>query len=158
MASLPLYFLPLCLSLAPVFAFALRKHECGVERVTHVGRTRPLLLHRLQPFGQICVSLSAVALSPIPLTPRLRFPLLWDRFAGDLTAVINDLGGPGGRQRGAVRKHNKLVIPLQTSLLLTAPVFYPSGHYDFWGGKEDLRYEGYIGVKFWNDCSVGTVS
>lgn len=53
-----------------------------------------------------------------------------------------------GRQRGAVRKHNKLVIPLQTSLLLTAAVFYPSAHYDFWGGKEDLRYEGYIWVKF----------
>lgn len=62
--------------------------------------------------------------------------------------MINDLGGPRGRQRGAVRKHNKLVIPLQTSLLLTAAVFYPSAYYDFWGGKEDLRYEGYIWVKF----------
>lgn len=76
------------------------------------------------------------------------FPPLRDCFAGDLTAVINDLGGPGGRQRGAVRKHNMLVIPLQTSLLLTAAVFYPSAHYDFWGGREDLRFEGYIWVKF----------
>lgn len=153
MASLPLYFLPLCLSLPPVFAFALCKHERDVERVTRAGQNSspsPPQASVPRPDLRLSVGRGARA-SPRarPSQPSSAFsPLCGIVLPEILTAVINDLGGPRGRQRGAVRKHNKLVIPLQTSLLLTAAVFYPSAHYDFWGGKEDLRYEGYIWVKF----------
>lgn len=113
----------------PVFAFALCKHQRGGERVTRPG---PKLFSPPAGFRHsagFCVSLPAVALAPRcgfqSLSPLVcLFPPQRDCFAGDFTAVINDLGAPpGGKRRGAVRKHNKLVISFQTSLLLTAPVF-----------------------------------
>lgn len=54
--------------------------------------------------GQICVSPSAVALALRrgfhPSHPSAAFSPLRDCFAGDLTAVINDLGAPGEDKEG----------------------------------------------------------
>lgn len=72
----PTLFSPsLCLSLPPVFAFALCKHE----RVTRAGQnSSPSPPQASVPRPPICVSPSAVALAPrrgpVPLSPRLRSP------------------------------------------------------------------------------------